>query len=185
MTDQQLKLEYISTKTLTPYLRNARVHNELQIKQIAGSIQQFGFIKPIVIDESEMILAGHGAWMAAQDIGMQKIPCVRRAGLSDAQKRAYVIADNKIAENSSWDDVLITAELNNLRADDFDVGLLGFSENELKSYFAPGDLPTGGDGKQRSERKDEFLIVVVCESLQEQEQTCAKLESLGLKIRSG
>lgn len=104
----------IDTDALIPYARNARIHSDEQVKQIAASIQRFGFNNPVLIDEKNGIVAGHGRVLAANLIGMAAVPCIRLEWLTEEQKRAYILADNKIAENSTWDHAMLDAEMADL-----------------------------------------------------------------------
>lgn len=136
---------------LTPYDKNARTHSRGQLKQIAASIKEFGFTSPIIIDENKMILAGHGRYAAAKDMRLETVPCIMLEHLTAEQKRAYIIADNRIAENAGWNRELLALEMTELDIADFDLGVLGFSDKELEKLL-PGlsaisenmpDLPTG------------------------------------------
>lgn len=120
---------------LIPYIRNARTHSESQIAQIAASIKEFGFLSPILIAEDNTILAGHGRLAAAQKLGLKKVPCVKENHLTETQKRAYIIADNRLSLNAGWDDEMLAIELSELQGVDFDLDLLGFDESELASIF--------------------------------------------------
>jgi DNA modification methylase len=132
---QQLRIE-----DLKPYARNARTHSRKQVRQIADSIRTFGFTNPILIDESAMILAGHGRVAAARLLGMSIVPCVTLSSMTEAQKRAYVIADNKLALNAGWDEDLLCNELRDLGIVDpaFDIGVIGFSPPELDLLLGSG-----------------------------------------------
>jgi ParB-like chromosome segregation protein Spo0J len=124
-------IENVLTATLIPYARNARTHSEAQVAQIAGSIQEFGFNNPVLIDAENGIIAGHGRVMAANLLKLERVPCIRLAHLSDAQKRAFILADNRIALNSGWDTEMLANELSDLHADEIDLGLMGFDADEL------------------------------------------------------
>lgn len=126
-----LEVAYIATTDVIPYVNNARSHSEQQVAQVAASIREFGFNNPILIDEHNGVIAGHGRLAAAQKLGLELIPTITLAGLTDAQRKAYVIADNKLTENSRWDFDLLSLEIEQLKDLDFDVALLGFSEVEL------------------------------------------------------
>ena len=129
-----LQIEYLATQSLRPYPRNARTHSKKQLRQIGESIKTFGFTNPVLIDDDNMILAGHGRVDAAKSIGMDQVPCVRVSSMSPAQKRAYVLADNKLALNAGWDDTILADELQALLSDDaldFDLELTGFSIAEV------------------------------------------------------
>lgn len=136
---------------LVPYARNARTHGKEQIDQIAASIREFGWTNPILIDEDSGIIAGHGRLLAARKLGQATVPCLVLEGLSEQQKRALVIADNRLALNAGWDDELLASELKGL-ADDFDLGLLGFGTDELDELF--GSFETGSiDDQTRLDEK--------------------------------
>lgn len=130
------QIEYIQTEKLIPYARNSRTHSDEQVQQIMGSIKEFGFTNPILVDADGVIIAGHGRTMAAQRLGMKEVPCLRLSHLTEAQKRAYVIADNKLALNAGWDDEMLAVELRNLRDEDFDLSLTGFDDDELAKLLA-------------------------------------------------
>lgn len=123
------------TTDLHGYERNSRIHSQEQISQIGSSITEFGFTNPILINPDNRVIAGHGRLLAANEIGMEEVPCIVLEGLSEAQERAYVIADNKIALNSSWDRHLLSMELVDISDFDFDMDSLGFSEIELMSLM--------------------------------------------------
>ncbi len=131
-----MKIEQIKTSGLIPYARNSRSHSDAQVAQIAGSIREFGFTNPVLIDADNGIIAGHGRVMAAGKLGMDKVPCIRLAHLTETQKRAYIIADNKLALNAGWDEEMLALELGELADLDFDMGLIGFSEDELAGLLA-------------------------------------------------
>lgn len=126
-----LKIEYVATDDLIPYINNSRTHSESQIKQIASSIREFGFTNPILIDDQGTIIAGHGRVMAAKVLQLDKVPTITLGALSDAQRKAYVIADNKLALNAGWDTEVLFAEIEALQDLNFDTKLLGFSPDEL------------------------------------------------------
>ena len=120
---------------LSPFAKNSRTHTEDQINQVSKSIMEFGFTNPVLIDENNTIIAGHCRVMAADKLNIQDIPCVELRGLSEAQKRAYVIADNKLALNAGWDLAMLASEIDGLKNDDFDIDLLGFSSDEIESLM--------------------------------------------------
>jgi hypothetical protein len=131
-----MKIEQLPTDTLIPYARNTRTHSEAQVAQIAGSIREFGFTNPVLIDGENGIIAGHGRVLAAQKLALGKVPCIRLAHLTDTQRRAYIIADNKLALNAGWDEELLGLELADLREDGFDLELTGFDGDELANLLA-------------------------------------------------
>jgi DNA modification methylase len=131
-----VKIETIPTSDLIPYARNSRSHSEAQVAQIAGSIREFGFTNPVLIDGENGIIAGHGRVLAAGKLGMVSVPCIRLVHLTETQKRAYIIADNKLALNAGWDEELLGLELADLREDGFDLELTGFDGDELANLLA-------------------------------------------------
>lgn len=133
----------MNTASLIPYAKNSRTHSEIQVSQIAASIKEWGFTNPIIIDEDNGIIAGHGRLLAAQKLGLADVPCVQVMGWSAAQKKAYIIADNKLALNAGWDEDMLKLELEDLQGMDFDVELLGFDADELDALLND-DEPTEG-----------------------------------------
>lgn len=164
----RLQVEYRALSDLVPYLGNSRTHTEDQVRQIAASITEFGFTNPVLIDELGRIIAGHGRVLAAQQLGMDQVPTITLAGLTDAQKRAYVIADNKLSLNSNWDFELLASEIAQLKGEEFDVMLLGFSEGELMNITlerAEGDTNPDDEWKgmpeYRDQNKESFRRIIV------------------------
>ena len=125
-------------KKLIPYANNPRTHSEAQVAQIAKSIEEFGFTNPILVDTKAGILAGHGRLRAAQKLGLSKVPVLVLDRLTETQKRAYILADNKLAENAGWDEELLAAELEALKLEEYDLALTGFSERELEELLGTG-----------------------------------------------
>lgn len=142
----ELNYYLADVENLIPYARNARTHSSAQITQIAASIKEFGFLAPIVIAEDNTILCGHGRFYAAQKLGLKKIPCVKESHLTEAQKRAYIIADNKLSINAGWDDELLAVELSDLQGEGVDLSITGFDEKELADLF---------DDKSKSDVEDD------------------------------
>lgn len=140
----QERMEMLPVSALVPYARNSRTHSDQQVAQIAASMREFGFTNPVLVDEAGGIIAGHGRVMAAKALGLAQVPCIRLAHLSDAQKRAYVIADNKLALNAGWDETMLRLELEDLRAADFDLDLLGFDADELGALLEEPEPETEG-----------------------------------------
>jgi DNA modification methylase len=136
-----LNIEYVKRDQLIPYINNSRTHDNNQVKQIAGSIKEFGFTNPLLIDEQGGIIAGHGRLMAADLLGIDEVPTITLVGLTEAQRKAYVIADNQLALNAGWDLDTLKVELDRLTELDFDVDLLGFDDDFLSSLL---DEPVDG-----------------------------------------
>jgi DNA modification methylase len=128
---------------LIPYARNARTHSDAQVAQIAASIAEFGFNCPILVDSKAGIIAGHGRLLAARKLGLTEVPVIVLDHLSETQKRAYIIADNRLAENAGWDDELLQVELTALQQEDFNVHLLGFDDEDLARLLAGQDVNSG------------------------------------------
>ena len=137
-----MKIEQVKLDALIPYARNSRTHSENQVAQIAASIKEFGFTNPVLIDETGSIIAGHGRVMAARKLAITDVPSIRLTHLTEAQKKAYVIADNKLALNAGWDDEMLAVELTDLKDMGFDLDLTGFSTDEIEALLAP----TGTEG---------------------------------------
>lgn len=125
------QIEHLSVETLIPYARNSRTHSPEQLAQLVDSFKEFGFLNPVLIDASGQIVAGHGRVMAAKQAGLKEIPCIRASHLTEAQVRAYVIADNKLAANSDWDENMLAAELEILEGNGFNLHAIGFTDEEL------------------------------------------------------
>lgn len=136
--NQSCVIEHIKTADLIPYARNSRTHSDEQVAQIAGSIREFGFTNPVLIDADNGIIAGHGRVMAAGKLGFDAVPCIRLDYLTEAQKRAYIIADNRIALNSGWDEEMLKLELQELDDLDFNLDLIGFTDDELGLFLDDG-----------------------------------------------
>ena len=131
------KIVQKSVDSLIPYINNSRKHSDEQVAQIAASIQEFGWTNPILVDGDNGLIAGHGRLLAARKLGMSKVPVIELAHLSEAQKKALIIADNKLALNADWNTELLEVELKDLLAADFDLSLLGFDAEELHVLLNP------------------------------------------------
>ena len=132
-----MNIEQVKLDKLIPYARNSRTHSDAQVAQIAASIKEFGFTNPVLIDETGSIIAGHGRVMAARKLAIAEVPSIRLTHLTEAQKKAYVIADNKLALNAGWDDEMLAVELTDLKDMGFDLDLTGFSTDEIEALLAP------------------------------------------------
>ena len=136
METKETQYFFANINSLIPYARNARTHSETQIAQIAASIKEFGFLSPIIIAEDNTILCGHGRFYGAQKLGLKKVPCIKESHLTETQRRAYILADNKLSLNAGWDEEMLAIELSELQDDNFDLALTGFDEKELADLFA-------------------------------------------------
>jgi ParB-like chromosome segregation protein Spo0J len=189
-------IELRAVAALAPYARNARTHAPEQVEQIAASLRAFRWTNPILIDEKDGIVAGHGRVLAAEKLyaagetiqtvggstlpaGM--VPVIVARGWTDEQKRAYVVADNKLAENAGWDRELLKLELGELKALDFDLAPIGFSGDELGALFAaPADgIETPGAGSY----KEQYGVIVICADEAEQQAVYERLKGEGLTVR--
>jgi len=130
--NQNLEVAYIATTDVIPYANNPRTHSDQQVAQVAASIKEFGFNNPILLDEHNGIIAGHGRLAAAQKLSMELVPTITLVGLTEAQRKAYVIADNKLTENGGWDNDLLAVEIERLKELEIDVDLTGFDAEELQ-----------------------------------------------------
>lgn len=140
-----LVINYLQISELKGAKHNSRQHSDLQINQIIESIKQFGFTNPLLIDEDNCLIAGHGRLMAADRMGLKEVPTIVLSGLSETQKRAYLIADNKLALNATWDVDILRTELLELNDLKFNINVIGFDELELKSILMPFDPATQDD----------------------------------------
>jgi ParB-like chromosome segregation protein Spo0J len=133
-----MKIESIKLEKLIPYARNSRTHSDQQVAQVAASIREFGFTNPVLIDSEDGIIAGHGRVMAARKLGLTEVPCIRLGHLTETQKKAYIIADNRLAEvGGGWDEEMLGLELADLREADFDLDLIGFDAGEIEAALNP------------------------------------------------
>lgn len=130
-----LKITYRPINELKKHKKNARTHSDAQIAQIVNSINEFGWTNPILIDENDIIIAGHGRLEAAETLELDKVPCIVLSGLTETQKRAYLIADNQLALNAGWDIDLLQSEIEALKLNDFDISLLGFNDEDFQGVI--------------------------------------------------
>ncbi len=148
---------------LIPYARNSRTHSDEQVTQIAASIKEFGFLNPVIVDGENGIIAGHGRVMAAKKLGMIEVPAVEASHLTDAQRRAYIIADNKLALNAGWDDEMLRVEFAELTEAGFDLDLTGFSLDEIGALGFDNDsaldqMPLLPDGDKEPYQQKTFIL---------------------------
>ena len=147
-------IEQIKLKKLTPYARNSRTHSDIQIAQIAASIKEFGFTNPVLIDDGNDIIAGHGRVLAATKLGLDEVPCIRLSHLTEYQRRAYVIADNQLALNASWNFDMLSVEIDELNDGKYDISKIGFSTTELAEIIgSPNEIDVNEDEKLISDKK--------------------------------
>ncbi len=147
--------QLVSTDKLIPYVNNARTHSPEQIKKLRSSLREFGFVNPVIIDREYNVIAGHGRLMAAKEEGITEVPCVYVDHLTDAQKKAYILADNRMALDAGWDEELLAVEMQELQDLGYDLSMTGFDEKELADLFSDG---TGSDAKD-----DDFDLTAALE----------------------
>jgi ParB-like chromosome segregation protein Spo0J len=153
----------VKTDSLIPYARNSRTHSEQQISKIAASIKEFGFLNPVIIDGANGIVAGHGRVMAAQKLGLLELPVIEASHLTDAQRRAYVIADNRLALDAGWDEEMLRVEFAELTEAGFDLDLTGFSLDEIGALGFDNDsaldqMPLLPDGDKEPYQQKTFIL---------------------------
>jgi ParB-like chromosome segregation protein Spo0J len=152
----------VSVASLVPYARNSRTHSPQQVDKIAASIREFGFLNPIIVDAENGIIAGHGRVMAAQKLGLADLPVIEASHLTEAQRRAYVIADNRLALDAGWDNEMLRIEIAELRSMDFDISLTGFEIEEIDAIQfdddAEADMPDLADGDREPFQQMTFTL---------------------------
>ncbi len=151
------KMQMVEISRLVPYVNNARTHSAAQISKLRASIREFGFINPVIIDGNYGIIAGHGRVVAAQEEGLAEVPCVLVDHLTEAQKKAYILADNRYAQDAGWDEELLRIEIEGLQAESFDVSLTGFRDDEITDLFAlKDDGPDDPEGNNKEFGEEDF-----------------------------
>lgn len=153
------EMKMVETSKLIPYVNNARTHNAEQINKLRSSLREFGFINPVIIDREYNIIAGHGRVMAAKEENITEVPCVFADHLTPAQKKAYIIADNRMAQDAGWDEELLRVEIEALQAEAFDIGLTGFEEQEIADLFASEEDEVEDDEFDLSEALEKAAFV--------------------------
>ncbi|UYJ82480.1 ParB/Srx family N-terminal domain-containing protein [Yersinia enterocolitica] len=153
----KLEIAYKSLSSLIVYAKNARTHSVEQVDEIAASIKQFGWTNPILIDERGEVIAGHGRLLAAEQLGIEQVPTITLSGLTESEKKAYRIADNKLPLNAGWDQELLTLELGDLLAENFDLSLTGFSSEEIDQMLNVDFLPGSEDDQGKLDHLDAKL----------------------------
>ena len=172
-----MQIQQKPIKDLIPYINNSRTHSDEQVAQIAASIKEFGWTNPILVDGDNGIIAGHGRLSAARKLGMDIVPIIELSHLTETQKKALIIADNKLALNAGWDNEILKLEIGSL--EDFNLSILGFNESELANLFDElKEVPITDLDYQAA-----FSIVVDCKDEQEQEKIFNELDTKGYKCR--
>lgn len=171
-----MTIEHLATSSLVPYARNAKKHDASQVAKLAGSIREFGFNNPVLIDADNGIIAGHGRVLAAQSLNLETVPCIRLGHLTDTQRRAYILADNRLAEiGGGWDEEMLKLELADLAALDVDVAEIGFEAEEI-IFDAKNDTSPVQLGES-------FEVIAECKNENEQQQIFEMLSNQNIKCR--
>ena len=139
MSKTTTQMQMVKVSELIPYVNNARTHSQEQVNKLRSSLREFGFVNPVIIDQDKNVIAGHGRLMAAKEEGITEVPCVLVDYLTEAQKKAYILADNRYAQDAGWDEELLRLEIESLEGMDFDVSLTGFDDQEIADLFADGE----------------------------------------------
>lgn len=157
-----MQIEQVAVESLIPYARNSRTHSDDQVAQIAASIKEFGWTNPILIDGESGIIAGHGRLLAARKLGMKEVPVIQLSGMTDTQKKAYIIADNKLALNAGWDDELLKLELDELHDEGFDMGLIGFNADDLSKLMGFDEEIEAPESSAKEINPDDYKMGCTC-----------------------
>lgn len=177
------KVERRRIEGLIPYARNARTHSDEQIAQIAASIREWGWTAPVLVDEEGVLIAGHGRILAAQRLGLPEAPTIVASGWTDAQKRAYRLADNKLALNAGWDATTLQSELSDLRLGAFDLAPIGFSDLEIASILAPESDPASEwQGMPEFDQADRAAFQSIVVHCKDQAAVNAFAQTIGQRI---
>jgi ParB-like chromosome segregation protein Spo0J len=176
---QNYQIEQIETGSLIPYARNAKKHDDAQVAKIAGSIREFGFNNPVLIDSENGIVAGHGRVLAAQKLGLASVPCLRLSHLTDAQRKAYILADNRLAEiGGGWDEEMLKLELADLGEQDVDLEAIGFTDSDAGVFdISESEMPTLADGDKQPFQQKTFTLHD--EQAEEVEAAISKAKEMG------
>jgi ParB-like chromosome segregation protein Spo0J len=176
----KLKIQYKPIQDLIPYARNSRTHNDAQVAQIAASIKEFGWTNPVLLDGTNGIIAGHGRVMAAQKLGETEVPTIELSHMDENQKRAYIIADNKLALNAGWDNEMLALEIDDLKDAGYDLGLTGFNMDEINALNGIDD-----DEEDFKEPIDESrnLLMIECQGERELETLYEEMQQRGFECK--
>ena len=176
-----MNIAQVAVDKLIPYVNNSRKHSDAQVAQIAASIKEFGWTNPILVDGDHGIIAGHGRLMAARKLGMKEVPVIELAHLTDTQRKALIIADNKLALNSGWDNEMLTLELETLQEAGYGIDVLGFDDKELKALF--GNLDDAKDDLKEPVDESRNLLMIECEGERELEKLFEEMQERGFECK--
>ena len=169
LTPEQTPIEQ-----LQPYKNNARLHSDAQVEQIAKSIEEFGFLNPVLVDDQYTILAGHGRVMGAKKLGIDTVPTIQIKHLSESQKKAYIIADNQIALNAGWDNQILWDEIEKLTKMDFDMKVTGFNTEDINELLTNIAIP---DIEEIGEIDEKCNLIIKCDNIKQKELLKNKLQT--------
>lgn len=175
-----IEIQYKATEDLIPYARNSRTHSAEQVAQIAASIREFGWTNPVLIDGENGIIAGHGRVLAAHKLGETQVPTIELSHMSDTQKRAYIIADNKLALNAGWDDEMLALEIDELKEAGYDIGLTGFNIDEISALN--GNENINNDHKEPID-ESRNLLMIECQGERELETLFEEMQKRGFECK--
>lgn len=178
----KLEITYKPTADLIPYARNSRAHSDAQVAQIAASIREFGFRVPVIVDGENGIIAGHGRVQAALKLGLEEVPTVDGSDMTDVQRRMYVIADNKIALNATWDEEMLMLEIEDLRNMGADIELMGFDLSELQKLDNSEDEENENDGNTPID-ENRNLLMIECQGERELEKLFEEMKERGFECK--
>lgn len=181
------KIVHMPIGELRMYSRNARTHSGEQVKRIAESIQEFGFLNPILLDSAtKEIIAGHGRLLAARELGLETVPVVVYSHLTAAQKKAYTLADNKLALDAGWDEELLKLELEELKLEDFDLNILGFTEDFFNDYSENqiSFEPKFKDDKGTETREEKLRLTIDFDTDDDRQELFDELKSRGYRVKA-
>lgn len=182
-TSADMRVQLVSISELKPYERNARTHSANQIEEIAKSIKAFGFMNPILVDEQLGVISGHGRLLAARHLGLQSVPVISHAHLSDAEKRAYVIADNQLALNAAWDYPVLAGEVEAITLEGISVELLGFDDKDLSLIERLGAGEQSASAGTTTIGEGRFLLQIEFDSERELQQEFEAAQQRGLRCK--
>lgn len=175
-----IEIQYKATEDLIPYARNSRTHSAEQVAQIAASIREFGWTNPVLIDGENGIIAGHGRVLAAHKLGETRVPTIELSHMSDTQKRAYIIADNKLALNAGWDNDMLALEIDELKEAGYDIGLTGFNIDEI--FALNGNENINNDHKEPID-ESRNLLMIECQGERELETLFEEMQKRGFECK--
>ena len=175
-----IEIQYKATEDLIPYARNSRTHSAEQIAQIAASIREFGWTNPILIDGENGIIAGHGRVLAAHKLGETHVPTIELSHMSDTQKQAYIIADNKLALNAGWDDEMLALEIDDLKEAGYDIELTGFNMDEISALNGNENI---NDNHKEPIDESRNLLMIECQGERELETLFEEMQKRGFECK--